>query len=219
MNRLTGLLSVFMLGTVVFTGCKKDNDPAPTPPNYQPTTANSSWSFNVHNKVNAANSYNFTLRATAKDTTAAGKTFRVFSNTSGANEYYTQVGNSYFQFGGFAGLTSAVDLNYLRADVAPGGTWEETKTVNVNGIPASVTFKYTLVEKLSSYVVNTTTFNNVMHVKVDLTVPGLNITSQDLHFYYADGVGRVKSMIKLVAPFIGVNIDTETTLTAYTIVP
>ena len=208
-----------LLLSLVFAGCSKDDNPAPPVANYQPATANSTWTYNVHNNVNAANSYNFTIKSTGADTTAGGKTYKIYTNTSASNEYYTHTGANYYQYGGFEGLTNAIELNYLKTDAAVNSTWEEIKSVTISGFPVTATFKYTLTEKLDSYVVNTVTFKNVMHVKVELTVPGLTINSQDLHFYYADGVGRIKSQIKLVATFIGVNIDTETTLTNYTIVP
>jgi hypothetical protein len=213
-------LSALFVLLLFATACKKDS--TPTPPavvTYQPVKAGSTWNYNVQDTVNAANSYSYTLRATGTDTTAAGKTYSVFTNTASGSEYYLQNGENYYQFGAFQGLTNAIELNYLRTNATVGSNWQDIKPVTISGFPVNVTFKYTLVEKLPTYVVNTVTFNDVLHVKVELTVPGLTIAAQDVNFYYAKGIGRVRSNILLKIPFVSINTGTIATLTSYTIAP
>jgi hypothetical protein len=78
---------------------------------------------------------------------------------------------------------------------------------------------------MASLVVEGVTFTDVFHVKVELsniTVGGvpLTVTSQDLHFYYAPNVGRIKSQLKLtITPPIGapIVVDNETNLKSYLI--
>jgi hypothetical protein len=213
------LLALSLIAAIFMSGCD-DDDPAPTPPasNFQPTTTNSTWTYKFENKNNAAANYNFTVKAINKDTSINSKTYKVFTSTAGGNEYYLKSGTDYYQFAGFAGLTNSIELNYLK-DAAVGTKWSETKAVTINGFPVSPTFNYEIKEKLSNLTVNALNFTNVLRVQVTLTVPGLTITSQDLNFFYADGVGRVKTQTKLVVSFPVINADTETSITAYTIAP
>ena len=215
--------------TLVFAGCDKDDDP--TPPvvtvNYQPTTTGSTWIYETTNKITSAKAtYAVTVKGT--DSAINGKTYKVFTNTSGANDYYFNNGTEYYQFGGIAGITNATELLYLKANVTAGTTWEETKSVTIPGIgAASVKLTYTLVEKVATMTVEGNTYSNVLHVKVDLssiTVSGIPVTiaSQDIHFFYAPSVGRIKSQIKLtLTQPIGSQLitDNETNLKSSVIVP
>ncbi len=216
------ILALSALLAVCMTSCDKDDDPQPTveTPDYQPTTANSTWTYHVNNISNSALSFDFTLKASSKDSSINGRTYKVFTNTSGDNEYYTSTGKDYFQYAGFAGITNAIELTYLK-DADLGATWTETKSVTVSGIPLTPTFTYSIAEVLPTYTVSGMNFTNVKKVHVSLSIPGLTIpsTDQDLNFYYADGVGRIKSQIKLYVPLAGLNANNETLLTTYTIAP
>jgi len=214
------LFALSLIAAVFMSGCD-DDDPAPTPPhvnNYQPTTTNSTWTYKVENKNNPSANFNFTLKAIGKDTAINSKTYKVFTNTSGPNEYYLQSASDYYQFAGFAGLTSNVELNYFK-DAAVGTKWTENKTVTVSGLPLATVFNYEITEKTATMTINGLNFTNVLKVHVTLAVTGVTFTNQDLNFYYVEGVGRVKTQIKLAAAFPAINSDTETTITAYTIAP
>jgi hypothetical protein len=216
------LLPVLLLSLpLFFTACDKDDDPV-TPPaeqTYMPVTANSTWNYQVVNKLNAAANFAFTLKATTRDSsTASGKTYRVFTNSAGANEYYVKSGTDYFQLASLTGLDAGLELLYLK-DKEVGTSWSETKTVSLGGMSVPTTFTYTIEDKLASYAVGSLTFSNVLKVKVVLGVAGLPINSQKLEFYYAPNVGRVKSQIQLAISLAAVNISNETSLISYTIQP
>lgn len=221
------ILSIALLAGVLISSCKDDDDPVPpaTTANFQPTTAGSTWTYEFKNTTTPSQNHNFTLTATSKDTTVGTKTYKVFTRTDGENEYYYASGADYYQFGGIAGITDRTELLYFKSNVEAPNGWDETKSVVIPGLgTASVKMSYTIVEKLASFSVEGKSYANVVHVKVDLSnisVSGfpVPVASQDLHFYYADGVGRIKSQIKINIPAAGLNSDNETSLKAYTIVP
>lgn len=215
MKKLTGLFFVLSLALV---SCEKEsNTPLPETVNYQPLTAGSTWNYRVENKLNAAANFNFTLTATNRDSTVNGNSFRVFTNSSGGNEYYRRATTDFYQYGGFAGLTSAVELLFLKGAATAGAGWTETKNVTVSGIAVAATFNYTIQEVLPTYTVDSKTFVEVLKVKVGLVVPGVTFTAQELEFYYAKEVGRIKSQIKIATAFPPTNVHTETYLTSYNI--
>jgi hypothetical protein len=204
-----------------FASCDKDDDPAPpAAANYQPTTIGSTWNYETTTKpANTKTSY--TLTATSSDSTINGKTYKVFTNSGGDNDYYYNNGTDYYQFGGIAGITDNAELLYLKTNVAVGAGWDETKTVAIPGLgDASVKLNYTYFEKVASMTVEGNTYTDVLHIKValsNITISGfpITITTQDLHFFYAPGVGRIKSQIKLtLTPPLGspIAVDNETNL-------
>lgn len=217
---LTGLV-------LLLAACKKDNSSGggTTAVSYQPATAGSTWNYETTNNLNSTKS-TYTLTATSGDSSINGKTYKIFSNTAGTNDYYYSSGTDYYQFGGIAGITGNTELLYLKSSQAAGAGWSETKDVSIPGIGnANVKLSYTFVEKIASMAVEGVTFTDVLHVKVELsniTVSGipLPVSSQDLHFYYAPNVGRIKSQIRLtITPPIGspIVVDNETNLKTYTI--
>ena len=227
MTTMKKIFPVLFGFSLLLAACSKDNSPGggTTTPNYQPVTAGSTWTYESTNKLTSAKS-SYTLTATSGDSAINGKTYKIFTNSGGSNDYYYNNGTEYYQFGGIAGITGNTELLYLKSNVAVASGWNETKTVTIPGLgTANVKLGYTLVEKMANLTVEGVTYNDVMHVKVDLSdisVSGIPVTisSQDLHFYYAPNVGRVKSVIKLtLTPPIGSPIvtESETNLKSYTI--
>lgn len=223
------LAPALLLLSLVFAGCNKKNDP--TPPvvtvSYQPTTAGSTWIYETTNNITTAKA-SFAVMAKGTDTTVGGKAYKIFTNTSGGNDYYYNNGTDYYQFGGIAGITENTELLYLKTNVAAGTEWNETKLVTIPGIgPANVKISYMLVEKIATMTVEGKSYADVLHVKItlsDITVGGfpVPVSNQEVHFYYAPLVGRIKSEIKLtVTPPLGAQLvtDNETNLKSSVIVP
>lgn len=223
MKRLMPATTLAIL--LMIMGCKKKG--ADTPASYMPNTANSSWNYDTKTTAPAPATGNYTLKATNKDTVIGSRTYRVYTNTSGANEYYAQVGSDYYQFTNASGLsTQKVEVLYLK-DAPVGTTWTENQTLSMTGLTATVPLNYQITEKDISYTTNGKTYTGVTHVKTTLgavTIPGLPIPlipTSDVNFYYARGIGRIYSHVKimLAVPLINinVNIDEELLLKTYTI--
>ena len=183
---------------ILFGSCSK-NDPQPDPPaaaNYSPQTANSTWTYK-----NTPGS-TFTLTATNRDTTANGKTYKVYLNSSGSNNYMGKTGSSYYRFGSIAELgLNAVEELYLKDDQAVNATWLITQAFTAPGIPVPLTasLNYTIKEKGITRTVGSKLFTNVIHVRLDLSVTILNsIGGGD--FYYAEGVGLIENAINVSVP-------------------
>ncbi|RZK33359.1 MAG: hypothetical protein EOO61_15450 [Hymenobacter sp.] len=191
-----------------------------------PNTANSSWNYDTKTTAPTPATGNYTLKATNKDTVIGSRTYRVYTNSGGQNEYYAQVGSDYYQYTTAAGLsTQAVEVLYLK-DAAAGTTWSETQSITMNNIPISTTLNYQIAEKGISYTTNGKTYTDVTHVKVTLgafTLPfPIPITqTSDIHFYYARGIGRIYNHTKITVAaallMLNLSIDNELLLKTYTI--
>lgn len=214
------LIPALLALPLFFASCDKDDSTPPTTVSYQPTSAGSTWTYETTNNITTAKA-SFTVTAKGTDTTIGTKTYKVYTNSAGANDYYYNNGTDYYQFGGIAGITDNTELLYLKTNLAAGAGWDETKTVSIPSLGnANVKLSYTYVEKIASKTVEGNTYSDVLHVKVSLSnisVSGISIpvTTQELHFYYAPGVGRIKSQIKLtLTPPIGspIVVDNETNL-------
>lgn len=213
------LLLLFMGGAV---SCKKGTNSAPAA-SFQPTGAGSTWNYSVTGTTSGS----FTLTATSRDTSIGSRSYRVFTNSAGPNEYYAQSGSDYFRFSSLAELNNqAVELLYLKDNLAVGQTWVEIKTVNVTitglgtqPVTASLTFR--VAEKGIRHTVNGTAYDDVM--RIDVT-PGFSIlssaipvNSSNIRYYYARNVGLIQSFNALRIDLAGINTSTETRLTSYTI--
>jgi hypothetical protein len=214
------LIPALLALPLFFASCDKDDDSTPPAANYQPTSAGSTWTYETTNNITTVKA-SFTVTAKGTDTTIGTKTYKVYTNSAGTNDYYYNNGSDYYQFGGIAGITDNTELLYLKTNLAAGAGWDETKTVSIPSLGnANVKLSYTFVEKVASMTVEGNAYSDVLHIKVTLsniTVSGIPIpvTLQELHFYYAPGVGRIKSQIKLtLTPPIGspIVVDNETNL-------
>lgn len=214
MKKIFASLAAF---TMLMASCTKDSSSSSSV-NYQPSTAGSTWTYHVENKINAAASFDYTLTSITKDSVINGKTYHVYSSSAGGNEYYYHSGTDYYQVASLTGVDQGLELLYLK-DQAVGTSWSESKTISITGVGSiPTTFNYTIEDKLASYTVGSTTYSNVLKVKVTLVPTGINNITQNLEFYYAPNIGRVQSDIQLSVPLAAINVNTETTLTSSTIV-
>jgi len=218
---------MMIAGAVILMGsCSKDDNSGTGNNNAVsliPNTNGSTWNYDTKDNILAVNG-SYQLKATAKDTSINSKTYRVFTNSSGANEYFNHSTNDYYQFGTLPGLSQSVELLNLK-DAAAGTKWTETKSVTYSGFPMTVVVNYEVAEKGIAYTANGKNYTDVTHIKItigSLIASGLPIpTTSEFNYYYARGIGRIYSRVKLTAvvALLGVNIskDDETTLTGYTI--
>lgn len=225
------MYAIAIAAVITGSSCSKDDDNPTTPAAYMPKTANSTWNYTTRSYAPTPATGSYTLTATNKDTTINSKTYRVFTNSGGPNDYYAQVGTDYYQLGSIAALgTQRAEILFLK-DAAAGTTWSETQSVTIPGVPVpvSVPVNYQIVKKGFDTTINGKAFTDVTHVKTVLGAVNLNIggfpvpvtQSSNLNFYYARGVGRIysRTILSVVVALAGVNInlDDELILTSYTI--
>ena len=203
--------------------CKKPSNPDPGTPaaTYQPTTAGSEWNY-ATTGTTASGSANgtYTLKATSKDSTVAtGKTYRVFTNSAGANEYYIKVGKEYSRISSLASLTNAVELLYLKDDLSVGATWSEVKSVMITGAPfaVDVNITYSVVKSNFDTSFNGSDFKDCIRIRVKPTVPLLTIDEDNITYLFAKNVGMIANKVGLTVTSLGVNADTETKLVTFMI--
>ncbi len=200
--------------------CKKPSTPDPGTPasTYQPTTTGSEWNYTTTGTT-ASGPVNttFKLTATSKDSVSNGKTFRVFSNSSGANEYYVKVGNDYSRISVFPGLEQQIELLYLKDNLSAGGSWSETKNVVVQGTTVPVNVTYTIIGSKFDTSFSGSDFKEVIRIKVTPAITGLTFQENNVTYLFAKNVGMIFNKVRLKATLLGMDADTETKLGVYII--
>jgi len=217
------LLICTILSIVLSAGnCKKPSTPDPGTPasTYQPTTTGSEWNYTTTGTT-ASGPVNttFKLTATSKDSVSNGKTFRVFTNSAGTNEYYVKVGNDYSRISSLASLTNQVELLYLKENLSVGATWSEIKNVTITGapFPVDVNMIYSVVKGKFDTTFNGTDFKECIRIKVTPTVAFPTIDSNNITYLFAKNVGMIANKVRLKVASLGVNVDTETKLGVFII--
>lgn len=199
-----------LLLLALFTACDKDESSPTT--NYSPMTAGSTWTYQNNSGAN------YTLTATNRDTSLLGNTFKVFTSTNGINQYRRKSGNDYFRSASLPGISNNVfEELYLKDGAEVNATWQGSQTINAPGIPIplTATLTYTVKEKGVSRTVGNRTFNNVIHIRLDISVANAgNVGGGD--FYYAEGIGMIENAV--LVTFGGQQVaNTSEILTTYSI--
>ena len=215
------LLICTILSIVLSAGnCKKPSTPDPGTPasTYQPTTAGSEWNYTTTGTT-ASGPVNtsFKLTATSKDSVSNGKTFRVFTNSAGANEYYVKVGNDYSRISVFPGLEQQIELLYLKDNLSAGNSWNEAKNVVVQSIPVSVNVTYTVIGSKFDTSFSGRDFKEVIRIKVSPAITGLTFQENNITYLFAKNVGMIVNKVRLKSTLLAMDANTETTLGAYII--
>lgn len=208
---------VVTFASVLFTNCSKDDNSTPATSNYGPSTNGSNWTYSSTEGNSAATPYKLT--ATNKDTVANSRTYKVFTNSAGPNSYMTKIGSDYFRLASFPtiGISNFED-HYLIDNKAVNESWTSTASFKYANIPFNATLNYTIKEKGITRTVATKAYNNVIHVRLDLTIEGIGAVGGG-DFYYAEGVGMIDDLIAITPPaLLGMpNYNLKQELTAYEI--
>lgn len=190
------IIPVFGLLLLAISCKKKSSDPVVPTDKFMSFTSNSSWNYEQINNLSSIVSL-YTLTSSTRDSTAGTRSYHVFTNSSGPNEYYANIGTDYFTFrnlgANFGG--SSTELNYLK-DAAVGTSWVQSVPVTIASIPVTVTLTNTIAEKDINKVVKLTNYLNVIHVTTTMTIPGATVVT-DIQSYYAPRVGLITSTNKI----------------------
>ncbi len=196
--------------------CKKPSTPdTPTETStYQPTTTGSEWNYTTTGTI-ASGPVNttFKLTATSKDSVSNGKTFRVFTNSSGANEYYVKVGNDYSRISDFPGMNQQIELLYLKDNLSAGSSWSEMKTIG----PVAGTVTYTVIGSKFDTSFSGNNFKEVIRIKISPSVPGLTFQENNVTYLFAKNVGMIANKVRLKSTLLAMDADTETKVTTFVI--
>lgn len=216
------LLYLFTASLLLFVGCKKEDDTSnSTAENYLPNSAGSNWTYKVTTGGTVQSTVKYTV--SNRDTTAAGKTYRVIEGNNGTNQYYAKQSSDYFNFRSVSG--QGLELLFLKDNVAVNGTWNTSQTLTgLTGLPGGITsanilIAYTIKEKGTTKTVSGTTYNNVIKVEAVLSA-GASILTLPLgtaEFYFSKGVGIVESTIALNNTTLGFNLNEKYELQSYEI--
>ncbi len=200
------LLLVLIGLAFIFGSCKKSSsDPVTATIDFLPLNVGTFWNYLSTTTTTTTTTSNFTLTVTNKDTTINAKTYKVLSNSAGANNYWTKVTNDYYRYGSVAGATfiGNVEELYLKDNLAANGTWTSSIPVTYNSIPLTITASYKIVATGQAKTVGSNSFTDVTQVHVDFStsylpfIPLTTLGGGD--FYYAKGVGLVSQTISIAA--------------------
>ena len=209
MSRIFGVCLIVL----AFASCKKSTT---TADKYMTFSAGSSWNYQQNN---AGSITNYTVTSTSRDSLILGKTYHVFTNSSGANQYFNVTGNDYFQFDSIklAGVAQSIDRLYLKEDAAINGAWSQSISFILPGVPipggVPLTINNTVSEKGISRTVNGIVYTDVIHLQTTLTstlIPAASLTST-IHTYYARKYGLIENSTVIALNFMGFNNNVNTT--------
>lgn len=176
----------------VLTQCKKSSDSPSDAGDFLPLTTGTNWTY-------LSNGTTSKLTVTSKDTVALGRTYKVFTNSNGPNQYHAKSGNDYYRFATFQGfLPNGVEEYYLKGNGGVNDTWQFSVNVMFGTIPIPVTAKYTITEKGISKNVQGKNYADVVHVVLVLSSALGNNGGGD--FYYAKGIGMISSSLNIMVP-------------------
>ena len=211
------IITVLFIISASMLSCKKEvSAPINSSGNYMNFTPNSTWNYDVIDSMTAA-IQNYTLTCTDKDTMANGKTYHVFTNSTGTNEYYNVSGNDYYVFKSLPALLggTAVQNLYLKDNMNINTSWTQNFVVTVSSLPLTILLTNTITEKGISKTINGTNYADVIHITstISLSVLGTPLPSDalttDIQTYYAKNYGMIQSKNKISLNYSGTVNNTD----------
>ena len=218
----TLLFPAFLLFVISCTKSKTTD--VPQQDKYLTTSTGSTWNYHETDSASPAPvNKDYTLTSTSRDTSINGKSYHVYGNSTGGNQYFNITGNDYYQFDSLpAGFGTTVFERLYLKDTAPVGlTWTQTLSVTLSGVPVPFTLTYNIAEKGISRNVNGTNYTDVIHVTTSLSsslIPAASLTT-NINSYYAEKYGLIETtnIIHLNYMTFIQNINTETKLVSATL--
>ncbi len=222
--------SSLLLVTVLFLiSCKKNGgDPAPPPApadTYINTAAGSSWNYHSVDNSGVTPASDYTITSTSRDTSINGKTYHVYDNSDGGNQYLNISGHDYYEFDSLPTNlgAGAIERLYLKDNIAATTSWSQNVSVSIPGSPISIPFTIanTVTEKGISRTVNSTTYSDVIHISTTIgssLIPSTALVTT-IDSYYALKYGLIENTSVVHLDYAGIvqDLDTKTTLTSATL--
>ncbi|MEP6584476.1 MAG: hypothetical protein ABJA90_09415 [Ginsengibacter sp.] len=221
--------SAILYSLILFiASCKKsdnNSNPPSQPDAYYNTAAGSTWNYHEVDNSGSTAPTDYTVTSTSQDSLINGKTYHVFNNSAGVNQYLNLSGHDYYQFDSLpAGLgTAAIERLYLKDNINIGINWGQDLSVIIPGFPLPIPFTITnhVAEKDVTRTVGAATYSNVIHVSTTIAsslIPAASLVT-DINSYYAPKYGLIENSSVVHLNFAGVvqDLDTETTLVSATL--
>lgn len=185
-----------MLCVLLFISCGKDKRDDPKP--YFNSAAGSTWNYVQKQTANGSTStQNFTVTATGRDTSIGSKMYKIFTNSAAGAEYKMYANGEYYQVQLLpAGGTQTTYENlYLKDNVSAGNSWTQNIALPVGGFPITLVQTNTIDSTGITKTVNGNTYNGVIKVRTNLSMPPLPGISfrTDMSAYYARNYGLIYS--------------------------
>src|SRR5437763_316535 len=81
-----------------------------------------------YQRTNSGVVTNYTITSTSRDTSINGRTYHVFTNSTGGNQYFSISGHDYYQFDSLPAPLSAgvIERLYLKDDAAVAINWAQS---------------------------------------------------------------------------------------------
>ena len=214
-----------LLCAIIFISisCKKTGStPAPPsqPDNYYNTAAGSSWNYHAVDNSGSTPAMDYTVTSTSRDSSINGKSYHVFNNSAGGNQYLNLSGNDYYQFDSLpAGVgAGAIERLYLKDNAAAGNSWSQNLSIMIPGFPLQIPFTITnnIMEKDVTRTVSGTSYANVIHISTTISssvVPAASLVT-NINSYYAPRYGLIENSSIVHLNYLGFtqDVDTQTTL-------
>ena len=205
----------YLMGILYFVAlaaCKKTekNNTLSRGDKYLTTSAGSTWSYHQIDSSGASpvNS-DYAITSSSQDTSINGKSYHIYNNSTGGNQYLALIENNYYQFDSLpAGFGVGVfERLYLKDSAYVGTSWNQTQNVSVTGIPfpVPVTISYNITERDISRIVNSVNYSNVIHVSATISsslIPAASLVTS-LNSYYAPKYGLIESNTKINLDYMG----------------
>lgn len=206
--------------SLIFTSCSKnddsgDNNP-PATDAFINTNSGSTWSYHEDNNTGGtANSSDYVVTSTDKDTSINSRTYHVFSYSYGGSQYMALSGHDYYEYDSIPGSSSiggiAVERLYLKDNLKKGETWKQNFTFQISGIPIPIpiTVSNKITEKGISMTVNGIPYENVTQVSSSISsslIPASSLTS-DIESYYAPKYGLIENNTVVSLDYMGITED------------
>jgi hypothetical protein len=217
----TLLFPVFLL---LMISCTKSKTDAPPQDDYLTTTAGSSWNYHETDSASPAPvNKDYTLTSTSRDSVINSKSYHVYSNSGGGNQYFYVTGADYYQYDSLpAGFgTTVLERFYLVAIAPVGFSWAQTLSVTLSGVSVPVTLTYSIAEKGISRNVNGTNYTDVIHVTTSISsslIPAASLVT-NINSYYAERYGLIETSNIIHLNYMGFkqNVNTDTKLVSATL--
>jgi len=196
------------------SSCKKDDQngsDTPAAGSYVNQAPGTTWNFKSTDSTNFTVS-NYTVTSSSSDTNVNGRTYHIFNNSNGGNQYLNATGSDYYQFSSLGAGLPAFELRYLSDNAAVGSSWTNplaaTTTLNGTSVGINATVKSTVEQKGGTLSINGKTYNNVITMRTEIQNATIQVsffnlpivfTTQEVVQYYAPKYGLIKRSAHIVA--------------------